>query len=165
MSINHRAQCLPGFSALDSLWALFLIDIGHPTQDRREEGVRGGDGGASGLDVGLQLKTTPHRTDLRRVSEEQQRGQRLTSTCPDLQMSPPLLPPLGFNLSSRPFLNRQKSRQKKQLRVYVHCRQGWGHRSLSQTALVSLMAAPKIRRVKGDTDQRRGGKPTGKFNP
>ncbi|KAF7662914.1 hypothetical protein LDENG_00223010 [Lucifuga dentata] len=32
--------------------------------------------------------------------------------------------------------------------------QGWAHRSLSQTALVSLMAATQISRVKGETDLR-----------
>lgn len=36
----------------------------------------------------------------------------------------------------------------------MHCRQGWAHLNLSQTALVSLMAATQIRRVKGDTDMR-----------
>lgn len=49
----------------------------------------------------------------------------------------------------------------------MHCRQGWAHLNLSQTALVSLMAATQIRRVKGDTDLRccRGEHPTGRFNP
>lgn len=49
----------------------------------------------------------------------------------------------------------------------LHCRQGWAHLSLSQTALVSLMGATQIRRVKGDTDLRccRGEHPTGRSGP